>query len=399
MSMRQKSVLLVDDEEKTLKYFSKALEGRFKIHSASSVDEALKVLEAHRAEIGVVVADQRMPGRTGVEFLKIVKERFPSKVRILTTAYSEFASLVEAVNVGEIYRFVSKPWTFDELEDVLATAFELHRKQIEDASLLSQAIEELKAQILEDRIYDVGLVSARIGHYVHNALCPLTVLIEQLLERDGSSSPYSTEFLQSIRAHIYEVARTLKDLEQASVPPTAQEYEWVELEPIFEKTLAGSKLLRQEKGLQVEMASAGELPPIRGVPAQIEKLFRFMLAEEIVSLPAGSTVRVHFHVHEADGDVLGVRIEFEDDAPIPEGMAADSLLHPFNLRSSNPREFGIFLTSCYFIARHRGGSLQARVKEAGGVSFSFFLPSDPEEALAADSRVFLPSREKPADPA
>jgi two-component system probable response regulator PhcQ len=398
--MRQKSVLLVDDEEKTLKYFSKALEGRFKIRSARSVDEALKVLEEHRGEIGVVIADQRMPGRTGVELLKIVKDRFPSKIRILTTAYSEFDSLVEAVNVGEIYRFVSKPWTFEEIEQLLATAFELHNKQIEDASLLSQAIEELKAQILEDRVYDVGLVSARLGHYVHNALCPLTILIEQLLERNGDASAYSLEFLQSIRAHIYEVARTLKDLERASVPVSPRHYEWLDLEAIFERTLAGSEFLRHEKRQRIIKHVPQPLPAIRGEPGQIEKLFRFMLAEEVVSLPADSIVNVRFQAHEADGEVLGVQVEFEDNAPVAPDFVASSLLHPFNLRSSNPRDFGIFLTSCYFIARHHGGSLQARVKEGGsGVAFSFFLPSDPEEALAADSKIFFPTRAKPVDPA
>jgi hypothetical protein len=114
---------------------------------------------------------------------------------------------------------------------------------------------------------------------------------------------------------------------------------------------------------------------VPGVASQMEKLFRFMIAEEVVSLPSDSLVRIRFSVTEGDGEVLGVNVEFEDDVAVSPKVSAENLLHPFNLRGSNPREFGIFLISCYFIVRHHGGSMSARIKPEGGVTYSFLLPA------------------------
>lgn len=88
--MEKKAILLVDDEVKALKYFAKALGGRFSVLSASSAREALEIME--QREIGVIVTDQRMPESSGVELLGVVRDRFPHTARILTTAYSDRSS-------------------------------------------------------------------------------------------------------------------------------------------------------------------------------------------------------------------------------------------------------------------------------------------------------------------
>jgi CheY-like chemotaxis protein len=383
--MEKKGVLLVDDEAMALKYFSRAFGNRFTVYSAASAREALEILDSHRDEIGVIVTDQRMPESSGVELLKIVRTRFPQTVRILTTAYSELDTLVEAINTGAVYSFVTKPWEIENLERTVAGALDLHQTQIQNAELLEAKVQELKARLLVDRAYDVGQISAKIGHYVHNALCPLTFLIDQLLDRTQTGDAYSIEFLQSVRDHIYDVARTLKDLEQASVPPARTECRTLNLEAMFDQALARTEIIRTQKRLRIEKTASTAIPTIKGSPEQIEKLFRFMIAEEIVSLPPDSLVRVQFGAHEADGETLGVKIEVEDFVPVSPQVCPESLLHPFNLRGSNPREFGIFLVSCYFIVRHHGGSLTARIKDDNGLSFSFFLPCEPPETLVPDS--------------
>ena len=108
-----------------------------------------------------------------VLLLKIVRDRFPHTVRVLTTAYTEMDLLVEAINTGAVYSFVSKPWEVSELAKTLSGAMSQHESQLHEAALLDQTIEDLREKLLEDRAYDVGLVAAKIGHYVHNALCPV----------------------------------------------------------------------------------------------------------------------------------------------------------------------------------------------------------------------------------
>ncbi len=383
-AMNKKGVLLVDDEAMALKYFARAFGDRFTIYAAVSPSEALDILAVHGNEIGVIVTDQRMPESSGVELLKTVRRKFPQTVRILTTAYSELDILVEAINTGAVYSFVSKPWELDNLGQTLESALDHHQTQLQDARIFEQKIVELKARLLEDRAYDVGLISAKIGHYIHNALCPLTFLVDDLLDRNLGGASYSVDFLKSVRDHIYDVARTLKDLEQASVPPAQRELRPMNLETMLDQALADTAIIRNQKQLRIETISESPIPNIAGSPDQIAKLFRFMIAEEIVSLPANSTVRIRFSKQEADGETIGVRIDFEDSVPISPQMSPESLLHPFNLRGANPREFGIFLVSCYFIVRHHGGSLTAKVKDDKGLCFSFFLPCEPHEVLGAD---------------
>jgi CheY-like chemotaxis protein len=372
MTANRKAVLLVDDEARSLKYFRRAFADRFPIFAASSAAEALDVLARHHKEIGVIVTDQRMPESTGVELLRTVRREYPRTVRILTTAYTELDLLIEAINSGAVYSFVSKPWQLDDLERTLVSALEHYETDVRNHRLLEQRLDEFTAKLLDGHTHDIALIAAKIGHYVHNALCPVTVVIDQLLE--GRGAELSPEFLTEVREHVGEVARMLKDLAQISVPPQKKDFEPVDVATVFAAALEATESLRAQKHIEIRTAIPRDLPPIRGVRSQIEKLFRFMIAEEIVSLPAGSVVEVRARPQSADGQETGLLIEFEDFEPLPAGTAGDTLLQPFNLRGTNPREFGIFLASCYFIAIHHEGSLSARVKENQSLVFTFFLP-------------------------
>lgn len=375
--MDKKSILLVDDEVKTLKYFLRALGSRFQVYSASSASEALQIMEGR--EIGVIVTDQRMPESSGVELLSVVRDRYPQTARVLTTAYSDLDTLVGAINSGAVFSFVSKPWEMRELEDVLAKALDHHESLVRDELLREGRLNDLKMRFLEDRAYDVGLIAAKMGHYVHNALCPVTFLMEQLLDHNNDHGFLSTEFLRNVQAHVQEVSQTLKELEQISAPVRKQAVEPLNLERLLDSALKKTEVLRERKQMRVEKSIPDDIPPVQGSEAQIEKLFRFMLAEEVVSLPADSLVKIRFSAHEVDREILGVNVEFEDFVAVGPRISEESLLHPFNLRGTNPREFGIFLISCYFIVRHHGGSMSARIKGERGVTYSFMLPVQPSE--------------------
>ena len=373
--MTEKGVLFVDDESKALKYFAKAFSPRFAVFSAASASEALRVMEAHHAEIGVIVTDQRMPEFSGVELLKKVRRQYPHVVRILTTAYSELDLLIDAINTGAVYSFVTKPWRLEDLERTLLSALEHYEKETADHQLLEQKLDEFQAEILEGHTYDIALIAAKIGHYVHNALCPVTLLIDELLE-EKEASKLPEGFLSGVGTQIQEVARMLKDLAHVSQPPSEREFKPMSVSKALDRSLAHAEIFRAEKGIRIEKEVLGEIPEIVGVPSQIEKLLRFMISEEIVSLPARSLVRLRLSAHTGDGEILGVKIEFEDFSPIRPDISPDRLLHPFNLRSANPREFGIFLASSYFIANHHGGSLTVSIKEDKSLLFTFFLPCE-----------------------
>ncbi len=121
--MQEHTVLFVDDEVNILKALQRLLRNEpMQVLTASRPQEAIGLLESTPAQ--VVVSDQRMPEMSGVDFLSTVRERHPDMVRMMLTGYTEMNIAVDAINKGEIYRLITKPWNDDELKATLRQAFD-----------------------------------------------------------------------------------------------------------------------------------------------------------------------------------------------------------------------------------------------------------------------------------
>ena len=120
-----RTVLVVDDEGFVLKSLQRLLRNEdITLLMASSGEEGLAILERHSVQL--VISDQRMPGMSGLAFLQRVKEQYPDAVRVLLSGYERADMLMEAVNQGEVYRCLLKPWNGDELKAVIRQCFEHH---------------------------------------------------------------------------------------------------------------------------------------------------------------------------------------------------------------------------------------------------------------------------------
>jgi putative nucleotidyltransferase with HDIG domain len=123
--LHQHTVLFVDDEVNILKALQRLLRNEaMNVLTASRPQEAIDLLKGNEAQ--VVVSDQRMPEMSGVDLLSTVRERHPDMVRMMLTGYTEMNIAVEAINRGEIYRLITKPWNDDELKATLRQAFDHH---------------------------------------------------------------------------------------------------------------------------------------------------------------------------------------------------------------------------------------------------------------------------------
>ncbi len=146
-AMRTRTLLLLDDEANILTSLKRLLrrEG-YTILIANNSTEAFELLSAH--PVGVVVSDQRMPDMTGTEFLSRVKELYPDTIRMVLSGYTDLQSVIQAINEGSIYRFLTKPWDDDQLRGVIREAFQRQEMSQENA-LLNQQIREHSARLLE----------------------------------------------------------------------------------------------------------------------------------------------------------------------------------------------------------------------------------------------------------
>ncbi|MDN3548650.1 response regulator [Mucilaginibacter aquaedulcis] len=122
MTSEKISVLYVDDEENNLVSFKAAFRIKYKVFTAISGTDALKILEEH--PIVIIITDQRMPGMTGVDFLGQILEKYPDPMRILLTGYADMVAIVEAINKGKIFHYLTKPWNEDEVISVINAAYQ-----------------------------------------------------------------------------------------------------------------------------------------------------------------------------------------------------------------------------------------------------------------------------------
>src|SRR4051812_21640181 len=116
------SVLYIDDEEENLLSFKATFRRTFDVHIATSPAIGLNILNENK--IHVIIADQRMPQSTGVEFFDVVRKVHPNPIRILLTGYTDVEAIIDAINKGQIYRYIKKPWDTLELETTINNAYE-----------------------------------------------------------------------------------------------------------------------------------------------------------------------------------------------------------------------------------------------------------------------------------
>src|SRR6266568_1618316 len=222
------TILHVDDEEKSLKYFTRAFEDQFKILTATNAQDGLRLLEEHKDEIGLLMTDQRMPGEKGVWLLEKARQLRPRIIRILATAYADMDAAIAAVNTGAIYKYVTKPWDPPQLETTLKRGLEFFLVQLERDHLLREKMSVLHNMMIADRIVSLGLLAAGLSHHIRNALVAVKTFLdlapaklkEEDLDLNSLRNPdFWKEYYQNVQGQIEKINNMLKDLWVASENP------------------------------------------------------------------------------------------------------------------------------------------------------------------------------------
>ena len=144
MDKEKIKILYIDDEPVNLTIFKAGFRFDYDVYTAESAKEGVAIL--NRENIHVIIADQRMPQITGVEFFASILDEFPEPMRILMTGYADIEAVIAAINAGQIYRYLKKPWDEEELKVAIENAYEIYcsRKELKDTNaLLSKTNEEL----------------------------------------------------------------------------------------------------------------------------------------------------------------------------------------------------------------------------------------------------------------
>lgn len=391
------AVLYVDDEEKSLKNFTRAFSEQFRILTAPNAHEGLKLLEQHKDEIGLLMTDQRMPGEKGVWLLERARQLRPRIIRILATAYADMDAAIAAVNTGAIYKYVTKPWDPPQMEQTLKRGLEFFLVQRERDELLREKMSVLHNMMIADRIVSLGLLAAGLSHHIRNSLVAVKTFLdlaplkmeEEKLDMDGLRNPdFWREYHQNVQHQIERINNLLKDLWAASEGAPAGFADQVRLHEVVNhaaRDLAGSLA---EKKLVICNQIPESLPPLHVDGPKFLRLFELLLKDELASLPVGS--QVTFGAQLLDGQAKPeVLVEITDNGPGIPQEALRVIFDPFVVRSDTPSEYGIHLMACYFIVYHHGGKIEARSEPGKGTTFTLRLPVHPERATAPVSEADL----------
>jgi two-component system response regulator HupR/HoxA len=145
--VKRHTLLLVDDETANLQKLQRTFVHHFDVHMAQSGEEALALLRKH--PIDAIIADQKMPNMTGIEFLEVSQKEYPDLVRIILTGYTEVDDLIAAINTGKVHKYLTKPWNPEDLLIAVRESLErleLQRENVRLTAELRQANERLKAE-------------------------------------------------------------------------------------------------------------------------------------------------------------------------------------------------------------------------------------------------------------
>src|SRR5690349_14942508 len=304
------AILYVDDEEKSLKYFARAFQEHFRILTAPSAQEGLKLLEQHKDEIGLLMTDQRMPGEKGVWLLEKARQLRPRIIRILATAYADMEAAIAAVNTGAIYKYITKPWDPPELENTLKRGLEFFMVQRERDQLLREKMSVLHNMMIADRIVSLGLLAAGLSHHIRNSLVAVKTFLdlapmkmsEEKLNVDGLRNPdFWRDYHQNVQTQIERINNLLKDLWTASDSKSNHFGDRVSLRDVVQSITKQLDSGLNAKQIQVENGISATLPPMNVDLAKFERLFELLLKDEIASLPTGSRVVFSASVLENGG--------------------------------------------------------------------------------------------------
>lgn len=375
------NILLVDDERQTLKYFERAFAKDFNVLTAASADEAEQIVDANVGKIGVVISDQRMPGRNGVSLLSAVRRKQPAIVRMLTTAYSELDDAIEAVNRGEIFRYIVKPWDFDLLRQEINTGLLVYRLQAERELLIGEKLHVRQRMLAVDRARDLAVIVAGLPKLRHAKLAAndyvrdcATYPTGTPAQKEDGNAPDLWSAPQAEARHMgavaSEVAR-IADIMTAGGKSGS-------LDAAARSAVA--ETAAQATAGKVTVASASGTAPAINVPdGVVNDVVASALAVVIASTAEGGKVQVTI----GSGTVNGVAGAVLSIATQQAVGAAYTLLYGTTPRGGRVESGRLF--AAYIAAREYGGTIKLDHK-GEALSIEIALPGEGQAGQVPDAR-------------
>lgn len=378
---RKYAVLYVDDEPQALKYFEKAFSKDFRILTAPSAADAWDLIEQQGDQIGVLITDQRMPAETGVSLLERVRTLRPNVVRILTTAYTDLNSAIDAVNAGGAFRYVTKPWELAELKGILLRAMEFFLVKQDRDRLLNEKISVLQRLVVMDRVRGLAALAASLGCQIQNSTGALKAYVRQAPLEE--SQVFAGDDVSQL--DLWSLARTEgENLVRAVREVLKCTSHWeryfetnVDVGAVVRHVIDQMETKKAEEGVSFRIETAPGLR-VRADVNMLERLIR-VLTDRIGDMDGDDRViTVRATPCEVRPGTSGVKLHVTSDGPNWRNGQVASLYSAVIPKHTWLMGIDMDVLSAFFIAHHHGGTLTIHGTAPLGPGFEVLLACDPD---------------------
>ena len=379
---KENQVLFIDDEESIIDGVQRLfMREPYGIFATTNLEKAREVLAERK--IKVVVSDYRMPEISGVKFLREVKEKYPDVVKILFTGYTDFSAAEEAINIGEVYRFISKPWKTAELLSTIHQCIEHydliikaknHEEEIEIANKKLKAMYEMQKEF-----------TSTVSHELRTPLASIKMAVDLISQETvGPINAEQKDILSRAKRETDRLKRLIDDiLDLTKIEAGKLQMNFVanNINLVISQVAEAQKDLAKNRGLYLKT----ELDPNIA-----HAIFDFDRMVQVMNNLIGNALKF-----TKEG---GITVKTEDKSSenhiqvsvidSGKGIAEQDLSKLFQkfqqLESAEENEeggTGLGLAICKEIIGRHGGKIWAESKPGDGSSFNFILPIQERRVL------------------
>jgi len=376
--MKKIDIIVIDDEKNVLNSLRRLFRNEtFRIFFTTDHREAARILE--QDTVKVVMSDQKMPKITGVEFLKTIKENYPRVINILFTGYADLKIATEAINRGEVYRFINKPWNDTDLKTVVKQAinkYDLEEKNRELAGNIAKQNEKLK-KLYEAQKNFILMVS----HELRTPLATMRTAVDFVSKNGIGIKAREKDLLGKVSNNIKRLNRLIDDMLELS----KLEFEKVNLKigahpinKIIEEVILTQKPIAEKRGLYLKAELDNTFSKVNFDLDRVIQVLNNLINNAIKFTPRGGvTVKSYF-----DGTGKNIIVSVIDTGT---GIDKEDILELFkkfkqlaNASEIGTKGTGLGLAICKEIINQHGGEIWAVSKPGKGSSFNFSLPYVPD---------------------
>ncbi|MFW8599874.1 ATP-binding protein [Desulfobacterota bacterium M19] len=398
--MAKAKILYIDDEKINLSNFAASFKDEFEVITAISGNEGLDIFRVNH-DIAVIVADQRMPGMSGVEMLTRIYEMDPDPIRIILTGYINPQDIILAINQGHIHQYINKPWNIDQVRSILCQAVDKYQLTRENKRLLkvlaekNEALQRANKQLIADidlqarlerqnreaeikmmsqaKMASLGQIATGIAHEINQPLTFIKIALESTARDVENQALNITELLEDINESQKQIRRITLIIDHLRTfgRNGSDEQNPVNMPEALDCALILFKQKIKAGGVELRISGADNLPLVNANISKLEQVFTNLIQNSMDALEDVENGRIEVDFQSCGQQVI---TRFIDNG---QGMAPEvreKVFEPFFSTKETGRGTGLGLSIIYGIVSELNGIIDCESTLGRGCTFTITLP-------------------------